>query len=102
MTNLIRDKIKSDIISILSVQQDIEKIVLFGSFLSTDSPNDIDIAIYSNSNNDYLTLALKYRKLLRDVSKVLPIDVIPVKNNKGISFFDNEINKGEIIYEKRN
>ena len=75
---------------------------MFGSFVKSDTPSDIDIGIYSRSEENYLTLALTYRKLLRGISKIIPLDVIPLKNTKGVSFFENELNNGEVIYERRN
>ena len=102
LTSKEKEKIKSEIINTLSGINDIEKIVLFGSFVKSDKPNDIDIGIYSRSEDNYLTLALTYRKLLRGISKIIPLDIIPLKNNKGVSFFDNELYSGEVIYERRN
>ena len=62
--------------------------------------NDIDIAIFQNSKESYLPLALKYRRLTRSVSKQIPIDIIPVGNNNSDSIFLKEIESGELIYER--
>lgn len=93
-------EIKRRIVEILSQQPEIEKIIIFGSFMMNERPTDIDIAVFQNSNEDYLTLALKYRKLLRDVSKIIPIDIIPLINERNNQFIQTEIVTGEIIYEK--
>ena len=90
-TNIIKDK--------LSPFSEVNKIVLFGSFVKSNNPNDIDIAIIQNSNDNFLTLSLKYRKVLRDLSKLIPLDIVPIKQNSTGSFFD-EINKGQIVYER--
>jgi uncharacterized protein len=94
-----KEHIKSQIREILSREQEIQKIVLFGSFVNSSNPNDIDIAIFQDSNEKYLPLSLKYRKLVRKISRILPIDVIPLKDNATGTFL-NEINTGEIIYER--
>jgi len=78
---------------------EISKIILFGSFPKSKNPNDIDIAIIQNSKDNYLTLSLKYRKALRELSKKIPLDVIPIKINTYSSFLE-EINQGYVIYEK--
>jgi len=89
--NIIKDK--------LSQFQEVNKIILFGSFVNSNHPNDIDIAIVQNSDENYLTLSLKYRKVLRELSKLIPLDIIPIKqNSKGV--FLEEINKGQVVYEK--
>ncbi|MBW1759447.1 MAG: nucleotidyltransferase domain-containing protein [Deltaproteobacteria bacterium] len=99
VSNHQKELIKSQIREKLSKEQEIQKIVLFGSFVNSNNPNDIDIAIFQNSNEKYLSLSLKYRKLVRDISKILPIDVIPLKINAKGTFL-NEIESGEIIYER--
>ena len=90
-TNVIKDK--------LSQFSEVKKVILFGSFVKSSNPNDIDIAIIQNSNDNFLTLSLKYRKVLRDLSKLIPLDIVPVKQNSTGSFFD-EINKGTVVYER--
>ena len=91
--------IKSKIREKLSQEKEIQKIVLFGSFVHSNNPNDIDIAIFQNSCEAYLPLSLKYRKLVRGITRVLPIDLIPIKEDaKGV--FIDEIESGEIIYER--
>ena len=83
----------------LSQFSEVNKVILFGSFISSNNPNDIDIAIVQNSNDNFLTLSLKYRKVLRDLSKVIPLDIVPIKENAS-GVFMNEINKGQIVYKR--
>ncbi|WP_417910019.1 nucleotidyltransferase domain-containing protein [Candidatus Electronema sp. PJ] len=92
---LIKNKIREQ----LSNEQEIQKIVLFGSFIRSNEPNDIDVAIFQNSTESYLSLALKYRKLMREIANMLPVDVIPLKTSATGLFLD-EIELGETIYEK--
>ncbi|CAK8718175.1 Nucleotidyltransferase domain-containing protein [Candidatus Electrothrix aarhusensis] len=80
-------------------EKEIQKIVLFGSFLSSEEPNDIDVAVFQDSDEKYLPLAMKYRKLVREIAKILPVDVIPLKSAANGTFL-REIEAGEIIYEK--
>ena len=89
--NTIKDK--------LSQFSEVNKVILFGSFVKSANPNDIDIAIVQNSNDNFLTLSLKYRKVLRELSKTIPLDIVPIKaNTEGV--FLEEINKGQIVYER--
>ena len=83
----------------LSQFSEVNKVILFGSFVKSDNPNDIDIAIVQNSNDNFLTLSLKYRKVLRDLSKMIPLDIVPIKENSNGVFLE-EINKGQIVYER--
>jgi hypothetical protein len=76
--------------------------VLFGSFLYSDEPNDIDLAIFQNSTENYLTLALKYRKLLRKMISPIPFDLVPIMSSQNNSFTEIELKDGEILYERGN
>ncbi len=78
---------------------EVEKVIVFGSFFKTEEPGDIDIAIVQNSQSDYLKLALKYRKALRDIAKKIPLDILPLKKDYR-NFFAEEIDKGTVIYER--
>ena len=79
--------------------QEINKIVLFGSFVTSNNPNDIDIAVIQNSKENFLTLSLRYRKVLRKLSKIIPIDIVPIKNSKYDTFL-SKIEQGKIVYER--
>lgn len=100
MLNKIR--LKNEIVNSLKGENEIEKIIIFGSFNSNEFPNDLDIAVIQNSSDDYLTLSLKYRKLVRSISSQIAVDIFPVINKKTNSFFENEIESGEVIYERGN
>ncbi|HVO72742.1 MAG TPA: hypothetical protein VMT35_01855 [Ignavibacteriaceae bacterium] len=97
-----KTEVKSKIVDSLKGQQEIERIIIFGSFNRTDSPNDIDIAVVQSSSENYLTLALKYRKLVRNVSKELAIDIFPILKCTNNSFFSREVASGEVIYARGN
>ena len=84
------------------MEKEIERIIIFGSFNKSDSPNDIDIAVVQNSSEDYLTLALKYRKLIRNISNEIAVDIFPIVEKNNNSFYLREIASGEVIYAKGN
>jgi len=94
-----KKEIKKKIIDNLCEEKEIQKIIIFGSFTNSDQPEDIDIAIIQNSNEKYLPLSLKYRKLVREISKTIPVDIVPLNPSLKGSFI-NEIQHGEIIYER--
>lgn len=95
-----KDTLKKKIIKSLKSEKEIKKIMIFGSFLDSENPNDIDVAIFQDSKKTYLTLAMKYRKLTRDIARIIPIDIIPIKSNATDSSFLSEIETGELIYER--
>ncbi|MBC8336852.1 MAG: nucleotidyltransferase domain-containing protein [Anaerolineales bacterium] len=95
-----KEKLKEEIIQKLKSEKEIRKIVIFGSFLNSSEPHDIDVAVFQDSNENYLSLALKYRKLIREITRKIPIDIIPIRANVSDGSFLSEIESGELIYER--
>jgi predicted nucleotidyltransferase len=100
MTPSTKEALKKEIVQRLKAEKEIKKIVIFGSFLNSEQPNDVDVAIFQDSQETYLSLAMKYRKLIRNVIRQIPVDVIPIKENISESSFLAEIEAGELIYER--
>ena len=96
-----KEKIKLQIKDKLSNEQEIQKIIVFGSFVNSNNPNDIDVAVFQSSKKRYLELSMKYRKLMRELITTIPYDIIPIQQNATGNFL-NDIEAGEIIYERRN
>ena len=63
-------------------------------------PDVIDAAIFQDSEESYLSLAMKYRRLTRGIAKRIPVDIIPIKSSASNNSFLSEIEAGEIIYER--
>ncbi len=96
-----KDEIKDDGVASLKDEPEVRRIVIFGSFLHSDDPNDMDVAVFQDSAETYLPLAMKYRAKLRDVSDRIPLDVLPIRPGPWDDPFMSEIEKGETVYEKR-
>jgi len=95
-----KKNLKRQIADLLSSEEEVRRIVVFGSFLESPSPNDLDIAVFQESEEAYLPLAMKYRRKLASVSEKIPIDVIPVRPQPVPGTFLAEIERGEVIYER--
>jgi predicted nucleotidyltransferase len=78
----------------------VEKVVVFGSFLRSSSPNDLDVAVFGDRSEPYLPLALEYRKRTRSVARRIPVDIFPVRKENLHGTFLKEIQDGEVIYER--
>lgn len=92
--------LKRQLIDSLSAESEICRIVIFGSFVNSDNPHDLDIAVFQDSDDKYLPLAMKYRKKIRELARIIPVDIIPLKVGVKDGFFMDEINSGEVIYER--
>lgn len=98
-----RQWIKQELRTRLGGEAEVRKVVIFGSFLSSPSPHDLDVAVFQESDQSYLPLALKYRKLTRAIARLIPMDVFPLRSSEitdpGGSFVQ-EILRGEVVYER--
>lgn len=94
-----KERLKKDLVDCLKDDDEIRKIVVFGSFLASPDPQDMDVAVFQDSKEPYLSLALKYRRQIRPVSRLIPIDIIPLRNDLSPNPFLQEIEQGETVYE---
>ena len=95
-----KDDLTKELVACLSTDQMVKKIVVFGSFIKSDNPVDLDVAVFQESNDGYLPLAMKYRRAVRTITSKISIDIFPVKQNVADSQFMAEINSGVTVYEK--
>ena len=96
----LKQRLKDDVVACLAEDEEIKRIVIFGSFNDSPTPADMDIAVFQTSKTPYIPLALKYRRQMRPISRQIPIDIIPLRADVSDSPFLAEINKGETIYER--
>lgn len=95
-----KEEIKKALVACLIGEREIRRIVLFGSFLHSDNPGDMDVAVFQDSNESYLPLALKYRKLTRPVAERIALDIVPLKAEAIGNPPLEDIRSGEILYER--
>jgi predicted nucleotidyltransferase len=95
-----KQKLKNQLVACLKGDKDILKVIIFGSFVTSDEPRDMDVAIFQESREGYLKLSMKYRKLIRPVSNKIPIDIFPIRADAGNASILTEIDNGEVVYER--
>lgn len=100
LTESQKKEIKSELVKCLRSEFEISKIIVFGSFLTSKSPEDLDVAVFLNSTENYYSLVPRLRSKIRHIISKIPVDLIPVQENIAESFFLSEINAGELIYER--
>jgi len=95
-----KSTLKRELVHCLETEQEVQKIVIFGSFLHADNPHDLDVAVFQDSAEPYLPLALKYRRKTRAIAQRIALDILPLKFQAQDDPFLEEIAKGEVIYER--
>jgi len=88
------------LVEALSGENEVCRVVVFGSFWYSDDPHDMDVAIFQDSDEKYLPLAMKYRRKTREIARRIPLDIIPLKAGVKNGSFLAEIEQGRIIYER--
>ena len=92
--------VKQRLINSLRTEAEVCRIVIFGSFIHSDDPRDLDVAVFQDSDETYLPLAMKYRRKTRDIARMIPMDILPLKTGVEGDMFLDEIDRGEVIYER--
>ena len=100
MTQQEKNEIKRSLAVALSREPEVRRVVVFGSFVTSPSPRDLDVAVFQTSDDKYLTLAMRYRRDLRSIARRIPLDVIPLKEGTSGDTFLREIEQGETVYER--
>jgi uncharacterized protein len=95
-----KEMLKRDLVACLSADSEIERIVVFGSFVTSETPADMDVAVFQSSNASYIPLAMKYRRQTRAVAHRIPLDIIPIRTDASSGAFLKEIESGETVYER--
>ena len=92
--------VKQRLVSSLKTEGEVCRIIIFGSFVYSDDPHDLDLAVFQDSDEKYLPLAMKYRRKTRDIARMIPMDILPLKMGVEGEMFLDEIERGEVIYER--
>ena len=95
-----KNEVKRTLVNCLKGEPEIQRIVIFGSFLHSNAPNDLDVAIFQTSSEKYLPLAMKYRRMTEPLTQYIAVDVIPLRPNPPAMAFLEDIQQGEVVYEK--
>lgn len=100
LTEADKRRIKRELAERLGREGEVCKVIIFGSFISSAEPRDVDVAVFQDSAEGYLPLAMKYRRLTRSVAAKIPLDIVPLKATVEAGAFAPEIDQGEVIYER--
>ena len=95
-----KESLKQRLVGSLKTEREVCRIVVFGSFVNSDNPHDMDVAVFQDSDEKYLPLAMKYRRKTRDIARIIPMDILPLKAGVQGEIFMDEIDRGEVIYER--
>lgn len=95
-----KKSLKQALVDCLQTEPEVRRIVIFGSFLRSDDPQDLDVAVFQDGSEAYLPLALKYRRKTRAIARRIALDIMPLKMGAQNDPFLAEVAQGEVIYER--
>ena len=90
-----RETIKRQVADCLRNEPEVRRVVV-----TSPTPQDLDVAVFQDSEEGYLPLGLKYRRLLRAVAAMIPVDVVPLRIHGPASEFLKEVEEGEVVYAR--
>lgn len=102
LTEQQKQVLKQRLVNSLKTEEEVCRIIIFGSFVTSDDPLDLDVAVFQDSNEKYLPLAMKYRRKTRDIARLIPMDILPLKAGVQGERLPEEIECGVVIYERTN
>ena len=100
LNSMQKELMKKDLVSCLADDEKVRRIVVFGSFVTSDDPADMDVAVFQSGHDSYIPLAMKYRRKTRSVARRIPLDIIPIRAGALDGSFLKEIESGETVYER--
>lgn len=100
LTEQEKSNIKRELVESLRHEPEVTRIIVFGSFLTTNDPDDLDVAIFQTSDQSYLPLALRYRSRTRNIASRIALDILPIKADAQNCLMLEAISRGEVVYER--
>ena len=100
LSNEAKERLRKEIVRLLTQFPEVRRVVIFGSFITSSEPLDLDVAVFQDSEENYYSLTMKYRRSLRSVANQIPLDVIPLPRSPEQSAFRQHLDKGEVLYER--
>ena len=95
-----KEGLKRELVSCLASDREVQRIVIFGSFNTSENPADMDVAVFQSSAEPYIPLAMKYRRQTRSVARRIPLDIVPLRAGVHQGSLLKEIEAGETVYER--
>ncbi len=100
MTKHQKEALKKELVDRLSREPEVRRIVIFGSFLDSAEPRDMDVAVFQDSPEAYLPLAMKYRRITSPLAHKISLDIFPLRSGVSSDPFLREVECGETVYER--
>ncbi|MDP6088333.1 MAG: hypothetical protein QGF68_20150 [Nitrospinota bacterium] len=60
----------------------------------------MDVAVFQDSQEAYLLLAMKYRRITSPLAHKIPLDIFPLRSGVSSDSFLREVERGETVYER--
>jgi len=93
-----RERLKHEVVVCLRGEPEVQRVVVFGSFVTSPARHDLDVAVFQENDEGYLPVALKSRRLLGSVAARIPVDVLPLRVQGTAGEFRKEVEQGEVVY----
>ena len=89
------------IVKILSKDENIDKILFFGSYLVNGKPYEVSLIIFEKESPNYLISQFHYEKLLKEVAQGLILNILPVNSAQAEMSLNRRLEDALCIYQKK-
>ena len=96
-----QNKIIQKIVSAVSTEKHVEKIIFFEDYLVNGMPHEITLIIYESCEPNYIITQEKYEKLLKNIQVNIPINILAVNSEDALRSLDKRLENSQCIYDKK-
>ena len=100
MTKHQKDALKKELVDRLSREPEVRRIVIFGSFLDSAEPYDMDVAVFQDSPEAYPPLAMKYRRITSPLAHKISLDTFSLRSGMSSDPSPREAERGQAVDER--
>ena len=96
-----KDEIIESIVTILSQEKNIEKILFLGDDPIDNEPYDIALIIFEKDSPDYFISQFHYEELLKDIKQNIFFNILPVNSSQAEISLNQRLKEALCIYQKK-
>ena len=96
-----KDEIIESIVTILSQEENIEKILFLGDDPIAGEPYNIALIIFEKDSPDYFISQFHYEALLKDIKQNIIFNILPVNSSQAEVSLNKRLPDALSIYQKK-
>lgn len=96
-----KDEIIESIVTILSKEDNVEKVFFFGDEPRDSEPYDIALIVFEKESPNYFISQFHYEALVKDINKNIFFNILPVNSSQAEIRLNLRLKDALCIYQKK-